>query len=153
FSLSALKEIKTCTFLSLLGITIGIMTIIGVFSAVYTLRSNLEKSVEKLGSRSIYVAKWPCDVVHDYHWLKFLNRPEPSYRDFQQLRSRLTLADGICYTTNVSERTLKFLNNNVEGVVVMGVSYDFYKIRSLLFQQGRYFTEIESNNASPVVLI
>src|SRR5690606_12050264 len=101
FSFSALKENKTRTFLSLLGITIGIMTIIGVFSAVDTLRSNLEKSVEKLGSRSIYVAKWPWDGGPDFQWWKFLNRPEPSYRDFQQLRSRLTLADGICYITNV----------------------------------------------------
>lgn len=139
--------------LSLLGITIGIMTIIGVFSAVDTLRSNLESSVEKLGSRSIYVAKWPWDGGPDFEWWEFLNRPDPSYRDFQKLQERLTLSDGICYMMGMGNRTLKFRNSNVEGAQIYGVTHDYYKIRSLEFEQGRYFTELESMNGNPVVMI
>lgn len=153
FSFSALRENKTRTLLSLLGITIGIMTIIGVFSAVDTLRANLESSVEKLGSRSIYVAKWPWDGGPDFEWWKFLNRPDPSYRDFQQLQERLTLADGICYLMGMGNRTLKYRNSNVEGAQINGVTYDYYKIRSLQFAQGRYFTELEAQNGNPVVMI
>ena len=153
FSFSALRENKTRTLLSLLGITIGIMTIIGVFSAVDTLRSNLESSVEKLGSRSIYVAKWPWDGGPDFEWWKFLNRPDPSYRDFQALEARLTLSDGVCYIMGMANRTLKYRNNNVEGAQINGVTHDYYKIRSLEFAEGRYFTEMESQNGSPVVMI
>ena len=71
FAFSALRSNKTRTFLSLLGITIGIMTIIGVFSAVDTLRSNLENSVEKLGSKTIYVSKWPWDGGPNFPWWKY----------------------------------------------------------------------------------
>jgi putative ABC transport system permease protein len=47
FAYEALRQNKLRTILSLLGITIGIMTIVGVFSAVDTLRNNIQSSVEK----------------------------------------------------------------------------------------------------------
>src|SRR5690606_31680169 len=153
FAFSALRGNKTRTLLSLLGITIGMMTIIGVFSAVDTLRSNLESSVEKLGSKTIYISKWPWDGGPDFPWWKYLNRPEPSIRDFQQLQSRLTMVDGICYSVGLGDRTVKFLNNNIEGVSITGSSFDFYKIRDVEFESGRYFTAMESDYGSPVSMI
>lgn len=153
FAFSALRSNKTRTFLSLLGITIGIMTIIGVFSAVDTLRSNLENSVEKLGSKTIYVSKWPWDGGPNFAWWKYLNRPEPSIRDFDQLKSRLNISDGICYMFGIGNKTAKFRNSNVEGVTVVAASYDFYKVRNLEFQEGRYFTEMETNRGVPVAII
>lgn len=153
FAFSALRSNKTRTFLSLLGITIGIMTIIGVFSAVDTLRSNLESSVEKLGSKTIYVSKWPWDGGPNFAWWKYLNRPEPSIRDFNQLQNRLNIADGICYSFSISNKTAKFRNSNVEGVTILAPSYDFYKVRNLEFQEGRYFTEMETNRGVSVAII
>ena len=58
FAFSALRDNRTRTLLSLLGVTIGIFTIIGVFSAVDTLRSNIEESVKKIGSKTLYIEKW-----------------------------------------------------------------------------------------------
>lgn len=153
FAFSALLSNKTRTFLSLLGITIGIMTIIGVFSAVDTLRSNLENSVEKLGSKTIYISKWPWDGGPNFAWWKYLNRPEPSIRDFNQLQNRLTIADGICYSFGMGNKTAKFLNSNVEGVTVIAASYDFHKVRNLEFQEGRYFTEMETNRGVSAAII
>ena len=153
FAFSALRSNKTRTFLSLLGITIGIMTIIGVFSAVDTLRSNLENSVEKLGSKTIYVSKWPWDGGPNFAWWKYLNRPEPSIRDFNQLQSRLSIADGIAYSFYIGNKTAKFRNSNVEGVTIAATSYDYYKVRNLEFEEGRYFTEMETNRGVPVALI
>ncbi len=153
FAFSALRENKTRTLLSLLGITIGIMTIIGVFSAVDTLRANLENSVEKLGSKTIYVSKWPWDGGPDFAWWTYVNRPEPTYRDFKQLQSRLNMADGICYMIGIGNKTAKYLNANVEGISILASSYDFYKVRNLEFEEGRYFTETESNRGTPVCII
>lgn len=153
FAFTALRENKTRTFLSLLGITIGIMTIIGIFSAVNTLRANLESSVEKLGSRSIYIQKWPWGGGGEYPWWRYVNRPEPTIHDFEQLQQRLTLADGIALDVGIQEKTLKYLNNNVENVYVDAVTNDFYKIRNLEFEAGRYFTDGESDRGSPVVIL
>ncbi|KKX48509.1 hypothetical protein L950_0220680 [Sphingobacterium sp. IITKGP-BTPF85] len=95
FALSALKDNRTRTLLSLLGVTIGILTIIGVFSAVDTLRNNIEDSVKKIGSNTLYVQKWPWTGGPDFPWWKYLNRPEPKYEDYLMLKERITTADKI----------------------------------------------------------
>ena len=66
FAFDALRQNKLRTMLSLLGVTIGIFTIIAVLSAVATLRNNLQRSVNKLGSNSIYIQKWPWIGGEDF---------------------------------------------------------------------------------------
>ena len=84
FANDALRQNKLRTFLSLLGVTIGIFTIISVFSAVDTLRNNLQQSVNKLGSNSIYIQKWPWMGGDDFPWWKYMQRPVPKLNDFNE---------------------------------------------------------------------
>jgi len=153
FAFSALRENRTRTLLSLLGVTIGILIIIGVFSAVDTLRANLENSVEKLGSKTIYVMKWPWDGGPDFPWWKYVNRPEPTLRDYELLKSRMTTAEAISFSIDIGNRTAQYLNNNISGVTVTATSHELYNIRNLEIADGRYFTESESNRGSNVAVI
>lgn len=153
FAFDALRQNKLRTILSLLGITIGIMTIIGVFSAVDTLRNNLQNSVEKLGSNTIYVQKWPWGGFGDYPWWKYMRRPVPKIRDFEKLSDRLQSADGIAYEIGIGDRTVKYRSNSVEGAQMGAASHDLYKTRVFNFSDGRYFTENESQSGRPVALI
>ena len=90
FALDALRQNKLRTVLSLLGITIGIFTIIAVFSAVDTLRDNLQKSVNKLGSNTIFIQKWPWTFGNDYPWWKYLDRPNANRRELEQLQQKVS---------------------------------------------------------------
>lgn len=153
FAYDALRQNKLRTVLSLLGITIGIMTIIGVFSAVDTLRNNLQSSVEKLGSNTIYIQKWPWGGFGEYPWWKYMRRPVPTIRDFDKLSQRLQTADGIAYEIGVGDRVVKYRSNSVEGAQLGAASHDLYKTRIFNFQDGRYFTDAESRGGSPVVII
>lgn len=153
FAFDALRQNKMRTMLSLLAITIGIFTIIAVFSAVDTFRGKLQSSVDKLGSNTIYVQKWPWSFGDNYPWWKYMNRPQPSLRDFAQLRSRMDNAQGITFEISTSDRTIKYRSNSVEGITVSAVSQDFDKTWNFELQAGRYFTENESNNGSPVLLM
>ncbi|WP_257668285.1 ABC transporter permease [Parapedobacter tibetensis] len=153
FAFSALRENRTRTLLSLLGVTIGILIIIGVFSAVDTLRANLESSVEKLGSKTIYVMKWPWDGGPDFPWWQYVNRPEPDIRDYEALKTRMTTANGISFSIDIGNRTAQHLNNNVSGITVTATSHELYDIRNLEIQHGRYFTEAESNRGTTVAVI
>lgn len=153
FAFSALRENRTRTLLSLLGVTIGILIIIGVFSAVDTLRANLESSVEKLGSKTIYVQKWPWGGGEEYPWWKYVNRPEPDIRDYRALQGRLTTAENVTFNIDIGNRTAQYGNNNVSGVTVSAASHELYDIRKLEIVDGRYFTESESNRGSNVAVI
>jgi putative ABC transport system permease protein len=153
FAFSALRENKTRTLLSLLGITIGIMTIIGVFSAVDTLRSNLESSVEKLGSNTLYVQKMPWGGGPDMPWWRYMSRPDLTYRDYELLQQRMTTSDGIAFSISIGGRTVKYENNDVSGVSIEAPTHDIYKIRNLDIANGRYFTDGESDRGSTVAIL
>src|SRR6476469_9033710 len=126
FAFEALRQNKMRTILSLLGITIGIMTIIGVFSAVDTLRNNLQSSVEKLGSNTIYIQKWPWAFGGDYPWWKYLSRPNPSIRDYNKLADRVEGAEGMAYEMVIGNRIIKYKINSVEGAQLSAASHDYY---------------------------
>ncbi|MFD0792243.1 ABC transporter permease [Mucilaginibacter litoreus] len=153
FAYDALRQNKLRTLLSLLGVTIGIFTIIAVFSAVDTLRNNLQKSVNKLGSNSIYIQKWPWVGEDNFPWWKYMQRPVPKLRDFDQLARRSQTAKAISYEISIDNRTVKYGSNTVEGAQIDAVSHDHDKTWNFDFQDGRYFTEIESRTGAPVTII
>lgn len=153
FAMSALKDNRTRTLLSLLGVTIGIMTIIGVFSAVDTLRNNLEESVRKIGSRTLYIEKWPWDGGPDFPWWKYINRPEPKYADFESVQQRMTTAAEVGYSINILSSTAKYKNNSATNITVVAGTHDIYTIRNLEIVDGRYFTEQESRAAGNSVIL
>lgn len=153
FAFAALRENRTRTLLSLLGITIGIMTIIGVFSAVSTLRANLENSVEKLGSSTLYIQKWPWDGGPDFPWWRYANRPEPTYRDYQLLKDRMTTSNEVAFSINMGGRTAKYGNNDVSGLTVAASTHEIYNIQDLSIEHGRYFTDGESERGTPVAIL
>ncbi|AMR32120.1 ABC transporter [Mucilaginibacter sp. PAMC 26640] len=153
FAYDALRQNKLRTLLSLLGVTIGIFTIIAVFSAVDTLRNNLQKSVNKLGSNSIYIQKWPWVGEDNFPWWKYLQRPVPKLRDFEQLQRRSQTAKAISYEIGIDNRTVKYLSNTVDGAQIDAVSQDHDKTWNFNFDDGRYFTDIESRTGAPVAMI
>ena len=153
FAFGALRQNKLRTILSLLGITIGIMTIVGVFSAVDTLRNNIQSSVEKLGSNTIYIQKWPWVGGPDFPWWKYISRPHPSLRDYGKLTERLQTAEGISFEIGIGNRTIKYKNNSIEGAEIKAACHDYYKVWKFDFQSGRYFTDSESKGGRPIAII
>lgn len=139
--------------LSLLGVTIGIFTIIAVFSGVDTLRGNMQASINKLGSNSIYIQKMPWKMDGNSPWWKYIQRPNPNLRDYEKLSGRTQTAIGVTYQIGIANRTVKYKSNFVENVSISAASHDFYLTRTFDLQNGRYFTEGESRTGAPVVLI
>jgi putative ABC transport system permease protein len=153
FAFDALRQNKLRTMLSLLGVTIGIFTIIAVLSAVATLRNNLQRSVNKLGSNSIYVQKWPWIGGEDFPWWKYLQRPVPRLHDFDEVQRRSQTAEAVSYEIGIDNRVVKYKSNTVEGAQIDAVSHDHNKTWNFDFKEGRYFTDMESRTGAPVTVI
>lgn len=152
FALQSLYNNKLRTFLSLLGITIGIFAIIIVFTIVDSLESNIRGSIESLGDNVVFVQKWPWSFGPDYPWWKYMNRPLPQYNELFDIEKKTKTADAIAYTIH-GRRTVKHKSNIVENAVLGGCSYEFYKIKSFDIANGRYFTENEVNAGYNVAVI
>jgi len=81
FAFGSLRGNKLRTFLSLLGITIGIFAIISVFTVIDSLEKYIRNSLNSLGSDMVYIQKWPWtppEGESEYPWWKYLNRLVPS---------------------------------------------------------------------------
>ncbi len=144
FALHALVVNKLRTFLSLLGITIGIFAIISVFTVVDALESNVRNSVESLGANVIYVEKWPWTFGPDYPWWKYMNRPIPSYAEMQDVKRRCEHAEAVAYTISANGILMKYGNNNVENGTIVMASHEYDKIKAFELSAGRYFSLAES---------
>jgi putative ABC transport system permease protein len=152
FAIHALRGNKLRTFLSLLGITIGIFAIILVYSVVDSLEKNIRSSVEDLGDNILYVQKWPFGGGGDFPWWKYLNRPEPTPKDAEAISKLNTKGSEVVFVFGTSSNA-DYRSNTVENVEVIGGTYDFASLWSFELSQGRYFTEAESNSGKPFCII
>ena len=146
---------KMRTFLSLLGITIGIFAIIAVYTVVDSLEANIRESVDALGGDVIYIEKWPWtpeEGEDEYPWWKYMNRPVPTYGEYAYLSTKLKGAEYITFISAVGRR-IEYRNNHIERADVFGVSDGFQGIRSFEVARGRYFNALEAKAGRNVVVI
>lgn len=135
---------KLRSFLSLTGISIGIICVISVLSAVDSLKDNISSSFEKLGNDVLYIDKMPWNEDPSQSWWKYMRRPQPSYEDLEIIKEKVKLADKASFSVFIPGRTLKFGSSSVEGAYMAGVTDDYGEIFNLEFQKGRFFTPFES---------
>jgi len=152
FAWQSLVSNKLRSFLSLLGITIGIFAIILVFTIVDGLESNIRGSVQSLGNNVVYIQKWPWSFGPEYPWWKYINRPTPQYYELDELQKRCKTTEAIAYRIG-ARKTIKYRSNSIQNAVVAGISHDFYKIKNFDLSAGRYFTQNETDAGYHMVLI
>ncbi len=153
----ALKELfssKMRSFLSLFGISIGILCLISVFSAVDSLEKNIKKSITSLGGDIIYIGKWQWLITQgDYPWWKYIQRPEISRNNFYDLEEKVVNAESMAYWMFVNVFTLKNGDNYVEKVNTFAITQNYNIVREFEIEYGRYFNDIEFHKEYPKVIL
>ncbi|MFH1120075.1 MAG: ABC transporter permease [Bacteroidota bacterium] len=152
FALSAIVVNKVRTILSLLGITIGIFSIISVFTVFDSIERTLRDSINSLGSNVLFIQKWPWAFGGDYPWWKYMKRPEPTMADLQEIQRRSQASEASTYFV-ATNRTVKYAGSSVDNASVVAVSHDYNVVNSIEFVDGRYFTPEESAGGRPVAII
>jgi putative ABC transport system permease protein len=144
---------KLRSFLSLLGITIGIFCIIGVQSAVDSLESNVRGSLEELGDDMIFINKMPMlEDPHENYW-KYLRRPNPSYKDYENLKKKVKTAKVVDFHVGIGSKTAKYRSNTVEGAFVLAVTIEFDEMFQPGYDNGRWYNNFEYQKGHNKVVI
>ena len=87
FAVQSLLSNKLRSFLSVIGITIGIFLVILVFTLVDSLETNIKNSVQSLGKNVIYIDKWEWSGGgSDYPWWEYLKRPDSNLEELKTLK-------------------------------------------------------------------
>jgi len=152
FAFQAIIVNKVRTILSLLGITIGIFCVISVFTVFDSMETAIRKSIDSLGSNVLYVQKWPWAMGGDYPWWKYWQRPEASLDDMKEIERRSNLTEAVAFMVQVN-KTVKYLNNYIENVGILGITQDFDRVWPFELANGRYFSSSESMSGKNIAVI
>ncbi len=152
FAVNALRNNKLRTFLSLMGVTVGIFSIIGVLAAVDSLEKEIKGSLSSLDQSTIilcHVSFGPTEVPR---W-KREQFPMVDYEDFQYLERNMPDTEALTYVLQVPQQTIKYGEEVVENVGIGASTEGWYEIEALKFREGRFFNAAESNSGSNVIVL
>ncbi len=152
FAFQAIIVNKLRTILTLLGITIGIFSIISVFTVFDSMESKIKTSIDSLGDNVLFIQKWPWAFGGDYPWWKYMNRPLPKIRELNEIEKKSDAYQSAAFYAATS-KTIKYKSNSIANALVLAVSKDYENVISLNIELGRYFTENESVGGRAVAVI
>ena len=152
FAMNALRNNKLRTLLSLLGVTIGIFSIIAVLAAVDSLDRKIKKDLSSLDKNTIYLFKGSFGPSEIPRW-KRDQFPDVTYTEYEYLKSALPDAQEFCFQIFLNSEIVKYEDKSVSNVNVVPVSYEFIDIQGLEFSEGRFYNESESNSGAAVAVI
>lgn len=149
-----LRVNKLRTFLSLLGISIGIFCIIAVLTVVDSLKSNIQNEMSTLGSHVLYVNRWPwMDEGGAYKWWDYWRRPSMSLVELKALEHHSSDIEMISLCLPLNNLTIKHQSSEAEGVSVYAVTSNFEKLQNIELSVGRYLSPSEIDGGVSSVII
>lgn len=152
FAINALRNNKLRTLLSLLGVTIGIFSIIAVLAAVDSLDRKISKDLSSLDKNTIYLMKFCFGPSEIPQW-KREQFPNVKYDEYIALKNSLNNTQQVGYQLFVNRESLKYDSKTVADVNMVPSSYEMVDIDGLTFDRGRFYTESESNSGAPVIVL
>jgi putative ABC transport system permease protein len=152
FALNALRNNKLRTLLSLLGVTIGIFSIIAVLAAVDSMDKKIKDDLSDMDLNTIYLMRFsfgPSDVDK---W-KREQFPNVTYEEFEHLKKSVTGIDKISFNLFTRNESIKYESKTVNSIRVKPSTSEFFDIEPVKIESGRLFNESESNSGNPVIVI
>ena len=149
----ALKAIRAHTlrsFLTLLGIIIGVSTLVGVVSVIAGLNTFVLEKVIQLAP-DVYVVQKFGIIRSREEFLEALKRPDLDWNDYVALQRNLVLADEIAAQA-VGQTAVKYRDRRLADMQVLGTTANYGAMLRLAIA-GRYFTSTEDDTARAVAVI
>ncbi|WP_282788020.1 ABC transporter permease [Flavobacterium croceum] len=152
FAMNALRNNKLRTFLSLLGVTIGIFSIIAVLAAVDSLDRKIKKDLSSLDSKTIFIFKYPFGPSNVPRW-KIEQFPEMNYEEYLYLKNNCTKTGTLSYQYFTNNQNIKNESVTASSVSIRPCTFEYADIDLLELGEGRFFNESESNTGRNCIVL
>jgi putative ABC transport system permease protein len=150
-SLKAIRANKGRSVLTTLGIVIGVASVVLMSTAIKGIDQSFQSGVASLGSDNLYIDKWAW-FNNDIPWWEMRNRKHIKMEQFELYKELATLPAAVAPSVG-SHRTIKFKEKSVESISITGTDHNYIGTTNLTFDEGRFFTELESNGGRNVVVV
>jgi putative ABC transport system permease protein len=156
-ALDTLRGNKLRSGLTILGIVIGVTTVITISSGINGLNNRVSDWVSSLGSNVFWVFHLP--VIGVRPTMEQLARKKLNFEDVVALRTlpHVVAADGgyqhVKPQFRVGDVSVKYNGKKVAGTILQGSTTQVALVTDLVFQEGRMYTDEEDARASHVCII
>ncbi|HEY6413567.1 MAG TPA: ABC transporter permease [Edaphobacter sp.] len=156
-ALDTLRANKLRSGLTILGIVIGVMTVIIISSVINGLNSRVSGLVESLGTNVIWVFRFP--VIGVRPTTEMLTRKQLTYDDAMAMKD---LPHVVAVTPGLQWRdqrgvqgtsAVKYGTKKMEGTTLEGDTASVKDVYSLDMKDGRFFTDADVERAANVVVL
>jgi putative ABC transport system permease protein len=145
----------TRSTLTALGVIIGIVAVTLMGTAINGISTGFDKSMAVLGDDVLYVTQWPWKPVDD--WWNYRDRKKIKTDYVEPLKRMITATPNsnlvVAVPTSSLIRSVKYRDNEVNNVYVMGTTSDFSITSTIECKEGRFFDETESRGGTNVCVI
>jgi putative ABC transport system permease protein len=152
FAINALRNNKLRTLLSLLGVTIGIFSIIAVLAAVDSMDKKIKEDLSDMDMNTIYLMNFSFGPSEVPRW-KREQFPKVTYDEFEFLKKSVPSIEKISFNFFARNESVKYESNTVNSIRMKPSTDEFFDIEPIKIEMGRLFNEAESNSGSPVIVI
>lgn len=151
-SLASLKAHKLRTALTIVGLMMGVATLITVMTIVQGANLYVEQKIANLGTNVFQVARTPFAATDFNVIIKALKHKHIEMPDLEAVRENCNSCLAVGASGSTTAR-VRYGDNDLEDVNVHGHTASMADIDTRTLVQGRYFTPSEDERSAQVVMI
>lgn len=155
-ALGSLKANKLRAGLTILGVMIGVSSVIGMASIINGLNGAMDKEIDALGSNVIWVTKYAPNVDHDQLTDEDRNRPPITSGEAETVLANCPSVDGVSpqnYYFKPGGNDVKYKNRKGNRPMIMGTWPDFLRVNNRSVGAGRFLSESDQQFRLSVCVI
>jgi putative ABC transport system permease protein len=152
-----LRANKLRSGLTVLGISIGIATVILISSAINGLNSNIDSWIATLGTNSLWIFRF--EPFGHRPTTEELNRKQLTYEDGVAMRDlpHVVAVDPALryqdFQVGIGAVSLKYKDRKIQNTIIEGDTADVAKVADIHLSAGRLWTEDENTRRANVVVL
>ncbi len=152
FAIKSLRDNKLRTFLSLLGVTVGIFSIISVLAAVDSLNRSIQESLSGLDKNMINLSKYSFAPSSVPQWQR-LSFPQVTYQEYEFLKRELPNTEAVVYELFGLNSAVKYGGKTIPSMSVEATSAGVEQISDIRMGKGRFYNDAEANAGTAVTIL
>ncbi len=155
-ALDSIRANKFRSFLTILGVMIGVSSVIAMVALIEGLNSAVANDIEAMGSNVIYIMQFPPEMNRNELTEEDRKRKPITMVEVEAVRENCPSVDGVSpqnYYFRPGGNLVKYKNKSSDRTAVFGTSADFEVVNNRFVERGRFFGESEDKNRSMVCVI
>ncbi len=153
-ALSAIAAHKLRSALTLLGVLIGVFSIIVVMTAMRVLKNFVESNLSQLGGQTFAIQRWPqVQFGNDNDWEKYWRRKPISLANGRAVEEKATLAASVGIEGDFWQGTVQTRFQKKPNVKILGETPGSFPAHEWLIEDGRALTDGDVDSARNVCII